>query len=248
MYIECEICGQPYKTKQFEVDRYKHHYCSKACYSKKYAIEYEIKFAERNTTFKLVDYSGKNSVTIECKECGDRIETDSTQAMRRTKCFVCIRNRAEEKAKAIAEEKLKRKQARADLRAKKDRLEKLTRQLERNYQRRLNAEKTKEKEKARYKYKELVREKRIRNNGRVDKGITLKKLFQRDKGICYLCGKECNYNDYHWNDRGAFIVGKFYPSIDHVVPLSLGGTHTWDNIKLAHISCNSKKKDSPGGT
>ena len=38
-----------------------------------------------------------------------------------------------------------------------------------------------------------------------------------------------------------FIVGKKYPSIDHVIPLSKGGTHSWDNVKLAHFSCNSAK-------
>lgn len=45
------------------------------------------------------------------------------------------------------------------------------------------------------------------------------------------------------NDNN-FIVGYDYPSIDHVIPISKGGTHTWDNVRLAHHHCNSIKKDS----
>lgn len=31
------------------------------------------------------------------------------------------------------------------------------------------------------------------------------------------------------------------PSVDHVVPLSLGGTHTLDNIQLLCLPCNIRK-------
>lgn len=73
--------------------------------------------------------------------------------------------------------------------------------------------------------------------------ITLKKLFNRDKGICWICGNKCDYEDYSRDEKGSFIVGKNYPSIDHVYPLSKGGLHTWNNIKLAHCYCNTIKSD-----
>lgn len=76
----------------------------------------------------------------------------------------------------------------------------------------------------------------------VDRGITLEKLYKRDKGICWLCGLECNKNDYERIDK-TFIAGNFYPSIDHVKPLSKGGLHSWDNVRLAHRICNTKKND-----
>ena len=84
--------------------------------------------------------------------------------------------------------------------------------------------------------------KRRANTKRVerDKDITLGKLFERDKGVCYLCGNKCDWNDGAWIN-GAFIVGRNYPTIDHVVALANGGSHTWKNIRLAHLSCNSKK-------
>lgn len=80
-----------------------------------------------------------------------------------------------------------------------------------------------------------------------DKGITLDALYARDNGICYLCGKPCDYSDMSIND-GVFIAGNMYPSIDHVKPLARGGTHTWDNVKLAHRICNSIKSDREGVT
>lgn len=76
----------------------------------------------------------------------------------------------------------------------------------------------------------------------VDKGISLEKLYRRDRGQCYICGKACDWNDYQIID-GAFIAGKTYPSIDHVIPLAKDGEHSWENVKLAHFVCNSLKSD-----
>ena len=77
-----------------------------------------------------------------------------------------------------------------------------------------------------------------------DKTISLKKLIQIDENVCYLCGVECDSNDYTTDDRGSFIVGKTYPSIEHVIPVSKGGSHTWDNVRLAHHYCNTIKRDT----
>ena len=73
----------------------------------------------------------------------------------------------------------------------------------------------------------------------MDSDITLEKLFARDHGICYLCGGQCD-----WADVTDGNAGDQYPSIDHVKPVSKGGSHTWDNIKLAHRGCNLVKRDS----
>lgn len=73
-----------------------------------------------------------------------------------------------------------------------------------------------------------------------DSGITLKRLYERDNGKCYLCGGQCDYKDCI-KQSGIFSAGQQYPSIDHVVPISKGGLHTWDNVKLAHKGCNERK-------
>ena len=86
-------------------------------------------------------------------------------------------------------------------------------------------------------------DKRLDRANRIDKSISLKKLYKRDKGICWICGGKCDYKDYVKDENGYFIVGANYPSIDHVYPLSKGGTHEWNNVKLAHHYCNTLKND-----
>lgn len=72
----------------------------------------------------------------------------------------------------------------------------------------------------------------------------LDEIYKRDKGICYLCGEPCDWNDYEEKD-GIIVYGNKYPSRDHVIPKSKGGRNTWENIRLAHRICNSLKSDSP---
>ena len=81
--------------------------------------------------------------------------------------------------------------------------------------------------------KKSNRTKIAKKNGKYDNSISLEKLFARDKGICYICGKHLDLNAYY-NYPSA-------PTIEHVIPIIKGGTHTWDNVKLACRQCNSKK-------
>lgn len=74
----------------------------------------------------------------------------------------------------------------------------------------------------------------------IDKDISLEKLSRRDNGICWLCGRYVDWMDIEVRD-GTKIAGDMYPSIDHVIPISKGGKHSWDNIKLAHRICNTLK-------
>lgn len=51
-------------------------------------------------------------------------------------------------------------------------------------------------------------------------------LFARDKNRCQYCGKR-------------FVTREL--SLDHVVPRSMGGKATWENIVCACVACNTKK-------
>lgn len=63
--------------------------------------------------------------------------------------------------------------------------------------------------------------------------ITARSLYERDGGVCWLCGGLCDINaDPNANE---------YPSVDHIVPISKGGKDTWDNVRLAHRQCNSMR-------
>lgn len=50
---------------------------------------------------------------------------------------------------------------------------------------------------------------------------------------CYLCGERINFK-LKWPHPQS-------PSLDHVVPLSRGGTHTLDNAAMTHLRCNQSK-------
>lgn len=88
-----------------------------------------------------------------------------------------------------------------------------------------------------------IRKRIIKDNGNVDYSISLEKLIEKERNVCYLCGNECDCDDYIITDEGYLIVGANYPSIEHVIPVSKGGEHTWDNVRLAHHYCNTIKRD-----
>lgn len=70
----------------------------------------------------------------------------------------------------------------------------------------------------------------------IDPSITLDRLRQRDNDICQICGEAVDISD-----KTDKHIGAKYPSCDHIIPLSKGGTHTWNNVQLAHMGCNSGK-------
>lgn len=81
---------------------------------------------------------------------------------------------------------------------------------------------------------------RIAIDKRIDKDITVKKLYARDNGVCWICGEKCNDEDFSIVN-GTIVCGNTYPSIDHVVPICDGGRDAWDNVRLAHRWCNSAR-------
>ena len=85
-----------------------------------------------------------------------------------------------------------------------------------------------------------LRETRAKANGKIDWTVNLQDLIERDGGVCALCGEPVDANDYIM-DGETFIAGNNYPSVDHIIPLSRGGCHTWNNVQLAHRVCNSRK-------
>lgn len=68
-----------------------------------------------------------------------------------------------------------------------------------------------------------------------------KKVYERDGYRCGLCGKLC--------DGSKTVPHPWAPTIDHIIPISLGGEHSYANVRTAHFICNSKRcnKMSPNG-
>jgi hypothetical protein len=82
---------------------------------------------------------------------------------------------------------------------------------------------------------------RIRLNGAFVERVYKARIFKRDKGICQICGKKVASKQKAPHPYSA--------TLDHIIPLSKGGTHEPKNIRLAHFICNSIKSDgvSDGG-
>lgn len=96
---------------------------------------------------------------------------------------------------------------------------------------------------ARRRVMSIKKDRRLRRIRGINKdGITLQELFQKSAGTCALCGGVCDWNDYRI-EGNVHIAGNSYPSIDHIVPLSAGGEHKWENVQLAHRICNSRKSN-----
>lgn len=84
-----------------------------------------------------------------------------------------------------------------------------------------------------YRKKDVKRRMNILKNGTVDWDISINEIIKRDGCKCYLCNEDVKL-DVHYNNDKA-------PTIEHVVPIALGGTHTWNNVKVAHRKCNNYK-------
>lgn len=59
-------------------------------------------------------------------------------------------------------------------------------------------------------------------------------LVSRDGDDCYLCGRVMDFSK---GTKGS----PWTVSIDHVLPLSLGGVDGLENVRLAHVRCNISK-------
>ena len=61
-------------------------------------------------------------------------------------------------------------------------------------------------------------------------------LFELYGWTCCICARKI--------DKRLRCPNYWAATIDHVIPLSKGGTHTWDNVRPAHWKCNMDKGNS----
>ena len=65
-------------------------------------------------------------------------------------------------------------------------------------------------------------------------------VYTRDQWTCGLCHQPIRRTLPYTHPMSA--------SLDHIVPLALGGTHDMVNVQAAHRSCNGKKKTEKCGS
>lgn len=69
--------------------------------------------------------------------------------------------------------------------------------------------------------------------------VNRKRIFERDRWRCHLCGNKINEKLKSPHPQSA--------TIDHLIPLAVGGTHEPANVAAAHRFCNMSKGDRGGG-
>lgn len=63
--------------------------------------------------------------------------------------------------------------------------------------------------------------------------IKASKVYERDGWVCGICKEPV--------DQTLEYPHLMYASLDHIIPMALGGPHTYENVQLAHFICNSMK-------
>lgn len=82
--------------------------------------------------------------------------------------------------------------------------------------------------------KAQMRSYEMRRRGAFVEDVHRQVLYERDHGRCQICGRKV-----HRRWTGAY--DPLYWTIDHIVALSNGGAHSYDNTQLACHECNTKK-------
>lgn len=67
-----------------------------------------------------------------------------------------------------------------------------------------------------------------------DTNVSLGAVLERDGDACALCGG--GMTRAVWGVYSAEVA-----SLDHIVPVSKGGSHTWDNVQAVHHLCNTRR-------
>jgi 5-methylcytosine-specific restriction endonuclease McrA len=94
-----------------------------------------------------------------------------------------------------------------------------------------NRERARAKARERYRrqpeeYKQRAREYRARKRGATVERVMRADVWERDRGICGICGTAADPTNWH---------------LDHIVPLIRGGAHALGNVQVAHPACNHAK-------
>lgn len=69
---------------------------------------------------------------------------------------------------------------------------------------------------------------RARRRERFVENVSPLVVLERDDGVCGICGEDVDPTHFH---------------VDHILPLSRGGEHSYANTQPAHPVCNQRKHD-----
>jgi hypothetical protein len=79
---------------------------------------------------------------------------------------------------------------------------------------------------------------RLRVRAETWDGVSDAQILERDRWRCGICSKRIGKSFKHPHPRSA--------SIDHIIPLSMGGDDTAANKRAAHLACNCGRRNRAG--
>ncbi|MDO4650606.1 MAG: HNH endonuclease signature motif containing protein [Eubacteriales bacterium] len=218
-YYYCKCCGKPF----WKPDAFRMKYCSKDCQKKAYSITHPKK--EKTLRPKIIR---------KCGWCGQDYEAKS-----KTQKY-CCKNCAYEGNKKLHREKWADAYIPQKIKCKECGSEFMTecgntrsvfccQSCAEKHERRIEHKSVRHKSYMR----ELKRKREIQISRQTVGAVSYKRLYQQYHGVCAICGLPVH--------KDKFIDDNWGGTIDHIIPVSLGGVHGMSNCQLSHRICNSLK-------
>ena len=253
---KCKFCGKIFVS-SMDSQVFCSRMCEKTDYNRRHGTNPEI-MRRGNTTSNdtgyinrirtkssVLEYIGgweNDSAYFICKDCGNLFKhsTGFTRPSANRKCFCpkCKQTLLDIKKKAKEEERRNKKIIRKEKKRKSQ-----EQKIQATFKKCCTCNSLFYSPNAKTKYcsKKCATAKQWKVKDLYRYTVPLDKLYDRDRGICHICGGKCDWDDKYVNENGYIVYGNYYPSRDHIIEKCRGGEHTWENIKLAHRICNSER-------
>lgn len=218
-YYQCQYCGKMF----WKPDGFRKKYCSEECQRAAYAEAHPKK-----------EKSPKKPLSKECAYCGTQFFTHYSQ--QKYCCEDCrykasLKMKREQWAEAYVPQNLICKECGSSYITECGNTrsafccQSCADKYERRHEHRTHRH--------RQYMREVKKERDLQLRKAFIENVSYETLYERDGGICQICGlpviKETCADD-NWSG-----------TIDHIIPISAGGEHSYENCQLAHRVCNSLK-------
>jgi len=216
---ECPVCGQPFHASSKD-----HYTCSYECRAKRFET---IALRGQSTPWASpVMFEKWASPIFRCRDCGADITHAKKSHRTDGRCASCFNTRAMVRVFETGRRNpISRCSACGNEFDRRDR-PKFTRTC------------SEECAREQVKQRNDDHRHRARKHGVTYEPVNVRRVFERDGYRCHICGRKTDRKAYESRTWNNYVPNHRYPTLDHVVPLSKGGGHTYANTACACWKCN----------